>query len=451
MCYHFFSTGETARRSFENLRKRYNKAKGRYHIKGPLDLKERLSMERDVASYSFISWLDPYIHRRQAKYKLGSSNDDAFDASMVNREGPAVLEISNNTQDDGMMQTLCFDDPSMADGNDGMKNENHSESEMDGDEDEEDYDDEQERKENRENDKNIVASANPVSPPPSTVSGSLVNVAKSDIVEVLPNNNSLNFPPITPSSAIVKPGMPISDNNDDTPTNEFPAPSFIMGNVLKTKSSEIAFVPQAIPQQSRKTVSAKLRPAHSLPKVSSYMSIRSPYTNAHNRNSKYNRLMEKYSSSATTTNSPKRFAVADSTKSSSTAKVPRMNHGNQQGRIGTTSIVTPQSMSDLSSNTDEASLLVRLIKTKMDKLPERLKLSCQNELLQTVLKYELMAVDEKTKAQEKATLSSEMSKDCRPPKHQDIVVTTVTEDDIDDENQVVDSSESTVASSSADL
>ena len=424
-------------------------------------MKERLSMERDVASYSFISWLDPYIHRRQAKYKVGN-NDDAFDASMVNREGP-VLETSGNSTQDDDMQSLCFTESPIADGDGSIKSDdrNLSESEMEGEEDDEDGDLRNENDLNKDNINMASTTVIPVSP--STASSSMINVAKSDIVEVLPDN-TLNFPPIkvTPppssssSSMMVDVSMPTSNNNE-TSTNDFAAPSFIMANVMKTKTSEMAFVPQlpryVIPP-NRKTVSTKSRPSNFLPKVSSYMSIKPIHS--YNRNSKYNRLMEKYSGATTMTSSPKRFAVADSTKSTSSAtKVPKIHQGRNQAsqdRHGATNVVPQSSQSmagDLSSNTDEGSLLVRLIKTKMDKLPERLKLSCQNELLQTVLKYELMAVDEKTKAQEKASVGTSLSttlKDCNPPtKHQDILTVE------GDENQIADSPESTVASSSADI
>jgi len=45
-------------------------------------------------------------------------------------------------------------------------------------------------------------------------------------------------------------------------------------------------------------------------------------------------------------------------------------------------------------NISENDLLMRLIKTKINKLPTRLKLTCENELIQVLFKYELMAIEE---------------------------------------------------------
>ena len=356
-------------------------------------------MERDVASYSFISWLDPYIHRRQAKHKL--VNDDAFDASMVNREG----SIENSTQDD--MQALCFNSTAA----DDVNNEDSVLSESDLDEEEGGEDDEhngEEHEHENDDDKKEILAPTMISITSST-SGSMADVLKSNIVQVLPNN-TLNFSPTPTTSAMMNPINKVSTN---VPNDFAAGPSsfvnIVTPNIVKNKSGEIAFVPQ-VSQQSRKTISMQPRPTQYLPKVSSYMSIKPyPYAHNYNRSSKYSRLMEKYSA---TTTSPKRFAVADSTKSN--AKVMNMNHCNHASRLRhlVTNAVPQSSSEDLNStDADEGSLLVRLIKTKMDKLPERLKLSCQNELLQTVLKYELMAVDEKSKAREKAATKAPENRD----------------------------------------
>lgn len=348
-------------------------------------------MERDVATYSFLTWLDPFIHRRQNKHKL--NNDDNFEASMV-KIGESATMVDDYGSDG---QALSFNDNAATTTGEGMDNEAFSESG------EEEIDEEQDRDEYRgeENYEDTKKGIINTSPSTMIVVG---ETTKSDDPAVSSNNhNNSSFSTIT--SATTSAEMDHSSNEAMTIVN-IVAPNVSNGHT----NGEIDFEPKITStSQSNTNTEAKNR-NQSLPKINSYTSIKpSPYTYNSSGQSRYARCganNSRFQAKNTTVRSSMKRYVDSSSKYNS----PKMTKvGYQRGYPATTNLLNhnPQqsaSAMDDAENSDETSLLIRLVKTKMEKLPERLKLSCQNEILQTVLKYELMAVDEKSCRAKSSTL-----------------------------------------------
>ncbi|XP_066918577.1 uncharacterized protein [Clytia hemisphaerica] len=335
---------ETARKAFENLRKRYNKVKGQYHVKHPLDAKERSELAKELAGYSFLTWLEPFIHRRRSR-----NVDEHFNATMVDREYPSNF-LGGETVD-GHHQT-----PSMY--SELTSNDDDSIGEMDETSRDGTFPTLETYKDHYQS---TLADAEETKP----------DLTSSDLQYTRSNHSTLTSDMPSMSSTLMTTESRSGEN--EVSTTSFPGNPPVMTS-RKEETSSSSTLTSGIKLMKRKlnTHENASIPSSSdngyLPKINSYTSVdRLPFTA---------KLKKKTDNDFSI---DRRRMVTDSQSLASESTI--------SNRF--------QSVDKM----DETNLFLQLLKTKLDKLSAKSKLNCQNEMLQCVLKYELKLVDLATEPQ----------------------------------------------------
>ena len=98
-----------AKKKFENLRKRYNKAKSKLRSTKKLGIltKESEEVAGEQSTNAFMRWLDPYIVNRISKKKFEGEYDQDVQSDMENeRDFPEQEDLQKNEEDELLQDYL---------------------------------------------------------------------------------------------------------------------------------------------------------------------------------------------------------------------------------------------------------------------------------------------------------------------------------------------------------
>ena len=101
-----------AKKMFENLRKRYNKAKCelRSSKKSGISTKESEEIAGEQSTVAFMRWLDPYIVNRISKKNFEGEDDQDVQSDMENEGDFPEQECLQNNEENELLQDNLNDE-----------------------------------------------------------------------------------------------------------------------------------------------------------------------------------------------------------------------------------------------------------------------------------------------------------------------------------------------------